>query len=476
MKTLARLICAIVILTALDAFGGSAGAAIAQGEKPAGVDAKAAQEARAKQAAERIVQWMESMPLVAKAMTAADVESLFARVSLLPTTPALEGAFGTSLAAAVAASDVSRSAFNEGALRDARSRLGAAMLKDGYLTRADGAIVKELRAEALAIDLALIDGAAATLAPIAQTKQLTELAKCVRRADAAAQTMVSSSIPLPFITVAPASAALATLDDRTRAVGGALLVSDAATRADLGERLSFAYFDGTILSANETALLVQKANRDQPEEQRVEGMELTGIAMTIQLGEVYAAASKVMRINASLEQAVSAQLTPFAAFSVISALDRPQPSRAARGVLRTVSELESAALALTGVTPEQSKSISDIATAWRLEDMPAGVAQIQVEADLMADLGSHAATVVASDPKTWKGSADESDRAATTQLSQKRKALLDARTAASARATTAISQILGSELAAQLTPAPKSKSTPTPKSTSPPTPAPKSTS
>lgn len=467
MTILAHIVTVIVIATGLDMFAASTSATVAQGDSPASVNSNATQESRAKQMAERSVQWAASLPLVAKPMSAADVEALFDRVALLPTVAPLDTTFRESLALAITASDASRRAFDEGALQEARTQIAATLASSGYLARAQGAVVKNLRAQALAIDLALIDSAATALASNPKAKDLAELAKCVRRADAAAETMVARSIPLPFVSVAPAFATLATFDDHTRQIrtaGRALLLSDAATRADLGERLSFAYFEGTILIAGETAVAVQKANHDQPEEKRLEGMELTGIAMTIQFGGIYAVASQVMRINASLEQAVSTQLPPLAAFAAIWALENPQPSRPSRGATRTMSELESAAISLAGVTSEQSKAITDIATAWRLEDMQASVARLQVEASLMADVGASAATIVASDPNTWNISRGESDgpsksAAKSAQLSEKRQAQSEARAAAMKRAVTAIEQVLGAELAAQLKPAAPAKST-----------------
>ncbi len=403
----------------------------------------------------QIAKMLESLPIVALPMTATTVQALMTRVGLLPTTAALEKPFADALTTAVAASDASRHSFAAGAFADATVQFTAKMEVEGYPSRSQGPLVKDLRAQALAIDLTLIASAAAAFGSDERTKGMIEQAKLMRRADAAAETMTKgTSFALPFTTVTPAFDALATLIDADRAATRALLLSDAASRAQLAERLSFAMFEGSVLMAGETAIGLQTAARDRPAgEPKIDGVELTGVAMLIQLGGLYSAASPLATLNAPLEQALQSQLPPTIAFAAISALESGPSRRPSRNSPRTIGELESAAIALAGVTAEQSTAIGNIATAWRLEEMQAYVTQTQSDGPMMREIGSYASGIVANDPKTWPiGGAAPAASAQLMQFTQKRQQHLIARRAAQDRAAKEIDQVLGAELAAQLTP------------------------
>ncbi len=283
------------------------------------VDSPNPTAAAADRKAKQIARMLESLPIVALPMTATAVEALMTRVGLLPATAALEKPVADAVTAAVAASDASRQAFATGPFADATLQFTAKMAAEGYPSRSQGPLVKDMRARVLAIDLTLIESAAAALGSNERTNGMIEQAKLMRRADAAAETMAkAASFALPFTTVTPAFNALVTLSDSDRVAMRALLLSDAAARAQLAERLSFAHFEGTALMAGETAIGLQIAARDRPAvEPKIEGMELMGVAMLIQLGGVYSAASSVATLNAQLEQALQSQLTPTIAFTLI---------------------------------------------------------------------------------------------------------------------------------------------------------------
>jgi hypothetical protein len=419
--------------------------------------------AAADRKAKQIARMLESLPIVALPMTATAVEALMTRVGLLPATAALEKPFADAVTAAVAVSDASRQTFATGPFADATLQFTAKMAAQGYPSRSQGPLVKDMRARVLAIDLTLIESAAAALGRDERINGMIEQAKLMRRADAAAETMAkAASFALPFTTVTPAFNALVTLSDSDRVAMRALLLSDAADRAQLAERLSFAHFEGTALMAGETAIGLQIAARDRPAvEPKIEGMELMGVAMLIQLGGVYSAASSVATLNAQLEQALQSQLTPTIAFTLISALESEPSSRQSRYAPRTIVELEAAAIALARVTAEQSIAISNIATAWRLEEVQSYLTKAQSDGPRMREIGLYASGIVVNDPTTWPiAGATPGASSKLTVLTQRSQQQLIARQEAQDRASKEIDQVLGAELAtelaAQLTP-PKQK-------------------
>jgi hypothetical protein len=419
--------------------------------------------AAADRKAKQIARMLESLPIVALPMTATAVEALMTRVGLLPATAALEKPFADAVTAAVAVSDASRQTFATGPFADATLQFTAKMAAQGYPSRSQGPLVKDMRARVLAIDLTLIESAAAALGRDERINGMIEQAKLMRRADAAAETMAkAASFALPFTTVTPAFNALVTLSDSDRVAMRALLLSDAADRAQLAERLSFAHFEGTALMAGETAIGLQIAARDRPAvEPKIEGMELMGVAMLIQLGGVYSAASSVATLNAQLEQALQSQLTPTIAFTLISALESGPSSRQSRYAPRTIVELEAAAIALARVTAEQSIAISNIATAWRLEEVQSYLTKAQSDGPRMREIGLYASGIVVNDPTTWPiAGATPGASSKLTVLTQRSQQQLIARQEAQDRASKEIDQVLGAELAtelaAQLTP-PKQK-------------------
>ena len=427
------------------------------------VDSPNPTAAAADRKAKQIARMLESLPIVALPMTATAVEALMTRVGLLPATAALEKPFADAVTAAVAASDASRQAFATGPFADATLQFTAKMAAEGYPSRSQGPLVKDMRARVLAIDLTLIESAAAALGSNERTNGMIEQAKLMRRADAAAETMAkAASFALPFTTVTPAFNALVTLSDSDRVAMRALLLSDAAARAQLAERLSFAHFEGTALMAGETAIGLQIAARDRPAvEPKIEGMELMGVAMLIQLGGVYSAASSVATLNAQLEQALQSQLTPTIAFTLISALESGPSIRQSRYAPRTIVELEAAAIALAGVTAEQSIAISKIATAWRLEEVQSYLTKAQSDGPMMREIGLYASGIVVNDPTTWPiAGATPGASSKLTVFTQRSQQQLIARQEAQDRASKEIDQVLGAELAtelaAQLTP-PKQK-------------------
>ena len=427
------------------------------------VDSPNPKAAAADRKAKQIARMLESLPIVALPMTATAVEALMTRVGLLPATAALEKPFADAVTAAVAASDASRQAFATGPFADATLQFTAKMAAEGFPSRSQGPLVKDMRARVLAIDLTLIESAAAALGSNERTNGMIEQAKLMRRADAAAETMAkAASFALPFTTVTPAFNALVTLSDSDRVAMRALLLSDAADRAQLAERISFAHFEGTALMAGETAIGLQIAARDRPAvEPKIEGMELMGVAMLIQLGGVYSAASSVATLNAQLEQALQSQLTPTIAFTLISALESGPSIRQSRYAPRTIVELEAAAIALAGVTAEQSIAISNIATAWRLEEVRAYLTKAQSDSPMMREIGLYASGIVVNDPTTWPiAGATPGASSKLTVFTQRSQQQLIARQEAQDRASKEIDQVLGAELAtelaAQLTP-PKQK-------------------
>ncbi len=427
------------------------------------VDSPNPKAAAADRKAKQIARMLESLPIVALPMTATAVEALMTRVGLLPATAALEKPFADAVTAAVAASDASRQAFATGPFADATLQFTAKMAAEGFPSRSQGPLVKDMRARVLAIDLTLIESAAAALGSNERTNGMIEQAKLMRRADAAAETMAkAASFALPFTTVTPAFNALVTLSDSDRVAMRALLLSDAAARAQLAERLSFAHFEGTALMAGETAIGLQIAARDRPAvEPKIEGMELMGVAMLIQLGGVYSAASSVATLNAQLEQALQSQLTPTIAFTLISALESGPSIRQSRYAPRTIVELEAAAIALAGVTAEQSIAISKIATAWRLEEVQSYLTKAQSDGPMMREIGLYASGIVVNDPTTWPiAGATPGASSKLTVFTQRSQQQLIARQEAQDRASKEIDQVLGAELAtelaAQLTP-PKQK-------------------
>lgn len=427
------------------------------------VDSPNLTAAAADRKAKQIARMLESLPIVALPMTATAVEALMTRVGLLPATAALEKPFADAVTAAVAVSDASRQTFATGPFADATLQFTAKMAAEGYPSRSQGPLVKDMRARVLAIDLTLIESAAAALGSDERINGMIEQAKLMRRADAAAETMAkAASFALPFTTVTPAFNALVTLNDSDRVAMRALLLSDAADRAQLAERLSFAHFEGTALMAGETAIGLQIAARDRPAvEPKIEGMELMGVAMLIQLGGVYSAASSVATLNAQLEQALQSQLTPTIAFTLISALESGPSSRQSRYAPRTIVELEAAAIALARVTAEQSIAISNIATAWRLEEVQAYLAKAQSDGPMMREIGSYASGIVVNDPTTWPiAGATPGASSKLTVFTQRSQQQLIARREAQDLAAKEIDQVLGAELAtelaAQLTP-PKQK-------------------
>ena len=427
------------------------------------VDSPNPKAAAADRKAKQIARMLESLPIVALPMTATAVEALMTRVGLLPATAALEKPFADAVTAAVAASDASRQAFATGPFADATLQFTAKMAAEGFPSRSQGPLVKDMRARVLAIDLTLIESAAAALGSNERTNGMIEQAKLMRRADAAAETMAkAASFALPFTTVTPAFNALVTLSDSDRVAMRALLLSDAAARAQLAERLSFAHFEGTALMAGETAIGLQIAARDRPAvEPKIEGMELMGVAMLIQLGGVYSAASSVATLNAQLEQALQSQLTPTIAFTLISALESGPSIRQSRYAPRTIVELEAAAIALAGVTAEQSIAISKIATAWRLEEVQSYLTKAQSDGPMMREIGLYASGIVVNDPTTWPiAGATPGASSKLTVFTQRSQQQLIARQEAQDRASKEIDEVLGAELAtelaAQLTP-PKQK-------------------
>ena len=423
------------------------------------VDSPNPKAAAADRKAKQIARLLESLPIVALPMTATAVEALMTRVGLLPATAALEKPFADAVTAAVAASDASRQAFATGPFADATLQFTAKMAAEGFPSRSQGPLVKDMRARVLAIDLTLIESAAAALGSNERTNGMIEQAKLMRRADAAAETMAkAASFALPFTTVTPAFNALVTLSDSDRVAMRALLLSDAADRAQLAERISFAHFEGTALMAGETAIGLQIAARDRPAvEPKIEGMELMGVAMLIQLGGVYSAASSVATLNAQLEQALQSQLTPTIAFTLISALESGPSIRQSRYAPRTIVELEAAAIALARVTAEQSIAISNIATAWRLEEVRAYLTKAQSDSPMMREIGLYASGIVVNDPTTWPiAGATPGASSKLTVFTQRSQQQLIARQEAQDRASKEIDQVLGAELAAQLTP-PKQK-------------------
>lgn len=427
------------------------------------VDSPNPKAAAADRKAKQIARMLESLPIVALPMTATAVEALMTRVGLLPATAALEKPFADAVTAAVAASDASRQAFATGPFADATLQFTAKMAAEGFPSRSQGPLVKDMRARVLAIDLTLIESAAAALGSNERTNGMIEQAKLMRRADAAAETMAkAASFALPFTTVTPAFNALVTLSDSDRVAMRALLLSDAADRAQLAERISFAHFEGTALMAGETAIGLQIAARDRPAvEPKIEGMELMGVAMLIQLGGVYSAASSVATLNAQLEQALQSQLTPTIAFTLISALESGPSIRQSRYAPRTIVELEAAAIALARVTAEQSIAISNIATAWRLEEVRAYLTKAQSDSPMMREIGLYASGIVVNDPTTWPiAGATPGASSKLTVFTQRSQQQLIARQEAQDRASKEIDQVLGAELAtelaAQLTP-PKQK-------------------
>ena len=417
------------------------------------VDSPNLTAAAADRKAKQIARMLESLPIVALPMTATAVEALMTRVGLLPATAALEKPVADAVTAAVAASDASRQAFATGPFADATLQFTAKMAAEGYPSRSQGPLVKDMRARVLAIDLTLIESAAAALGSNERTNGMIEQAKLMRRADAAAETMAkAASFALPFTTVTPAFNALVTLSDSDRVAMRALLLSDAAARAQLAERLSFAHFEGTALMAGETAIGLQIAARDRPAvEPKIEGMELMGVAMLIQLGGVYSAASSVATLNAQLEQALQSQLTPTIAFTLISALESGPSIRQSRYAPRTIVELEAAAIALAGVTAEQSIAISKIATAWRLEEVQSYLTKAQSDGPMMREIGLYANGIVVNDPTTWPiAGATPGASSKLTVFTQRSQQQLIARQEAQDLAAKEIDQVLGAELATEL--------------------------
>lgn len=439
--------------------GGSKIAIAQTAEKPA-VPAVAPTPEERKAA--QIKQIIDRMPIVAKPMTAADVEVLFKRVGLLPLEDSAQKPFADWLALAVATSDESRNAFKDGPFKEASVKFSAKIETEGCPSRDQGSLIKELRAQVLAIDIALITTTAAPIAANAvaadanaAVMRLIEQAKWLRRADAADETILKGAFPLPFATITPAFAVIEPLPVHQFTAARALLLSDAAARADLAERLSYAILEGFVLMAGETAIAVQTAARNMAEGEKIDGLELTGVALSIQVGAVSDAMSTMANLNVALEQAIQSQFSPRVAYEVIQTLDsglmRNPAFRSA--TVRTISDLETSALALAGITPEQSRSISDIATAWRSVEVQTFISQLQTDVPLMAQLAAVARGIVASDPKTWSGGKGTSSaQEKLNQMSIKRNEQGISRRAASDRATKAIEQVLGQELWLQLNP------------------------
>ena len=435
-------------------------------EKPPAVaTAPTAEERKAAQ----IKKMLDRLPIVTKPMTGTDVEALFNRVGLLPLAESAQKPFADWLALAVTTSDASRVMFEDGPFKEASVKFSAKIETEGYPSRDQGPLIKELRGQALAIDIALITAAAAPIAANASTigasaaaLHMIEQAKLMRRADAADETIMKSGIAIPFATVTPAFSMLGSLDPTQIAAARALLLSDAAMRADLAERVSYAALEEFVLMAGETAIAIQTAARNLPEAERIDGVELTGIAMAIQMGPLYGASSPLANLNAPLEEAFQAQYSPTVAYDVIRALESgpmrsPPPLRGAQ----TIPDLEVAALALAGITAEQQKSITDIATRWRSAEVQSFVRQAQWDGPLMAQFVAATSGVVASDPTTWPSAARSSNAAAKLdQMVLKRNEQLQSRRDASDRSTKEIEQVVGAELWSQPNPQPNQKPSP----------------
>lgn len=392
-----------------------------------------------------------AMPLVAIPMTAADLERIFTDVGLLPVAKTNRKSFDEALAGALAIATASREALNEGEYKRLVDAITASIVADGSAASGQVGMTKALRANALAIELTLLDAAAQAIVPSPDSDVESRLrwAQALRRADAAQETMsASSTIAVGFISVASALPELAALPPDSIQKARATLLSDGPARAEIAEQLSLAVLESGALRSNQTTNQMQvELTTALAKGIAVDPKALEQIALALSSRNVFAPAAKLARLDVMLVQSIIAGFPSATAFEIASSLERAAPSaRFISGRMMRVPQFARDALALPTITTEQAKAVSAALAEWQSADLTSYVAILQGDADLMSAAAAFAKSINPQDSQTWQigGASPTSHRFA--QQDAKRLELVNARRGIAKATREKLEVILGPEL------------------------------
>ncbi len=401
------------------------------------------------------------MPLVAAALTQKGVERLLTQVGVLPLPDAECAAFVQKLDAAVTAADLARSELNAGEYTALVAALDAAQRAGEYPSAAEVALTRSLRAKALAIDLALLDAAAhatGTFDDVARER--LRGAQLLRRAEAAAETIGQvSSLPVAFISVAPAFEAIATLAGEQRSAARTLLLADADPRAEFAEQLSLALLEGIVLLPQRNTHEIQvglttalaKGTAVDPEVLKL-------IAMALSMRTAFAPASEIAKLDGLMVQALIASLPPAIAHEAISALEYSSPS-ATRGVRpgSRVMQIAHEASALPSITAGQRDEIASVLSAWKRSEDESVLSLLQSSAEFVGAGYAFSKSMKLNDSQTWPIGESTPTLLRFQQLMAKRSEGLQARRALAKSTRERFEAILGPELWKLVAPNPTAK-------------------
>ena len=402
-----------------------------------------------------------SLPLVAKPMSAADVETLFNRVGLLPFPEDQRVVLGTqfnkSLAEVIVIADLSRAALNEGEYKKIVDSLAASNAADEPTSIAQRNMIKSLRAKAIEIDLTLINSAAQGLAkkldPTAQ--KMLDTAQLLRRTDAAAETMRSvNGMQLPFVTISsglPSSTKLVgkELDDAR-----AILFSDADARAGFAERISLGVLEVESFDRAKAIHDMQVGLTNAlAAEITIDPVALQNMMTAFQMRGVFTPANELAKLDMALVQSIESKLPLNIAFEMISSLENPQRDIAASGSRAMyITQLTSKILALPKLSVQQSQSVRAAFEKWQRMDIQSFVSQLQIDAVLFESSASVSKSIVIGDSQTWQINPVSPAMQRFQQQSEKRVQVIKARRTAAKNMPKEFEAILGPELWAAFAP------------------------
>ncbi len=393
---------------------------------------------------------VESLPLVAAPMGASEVERLFTDVGLLPIAEPHRAAFDKALAAAIATATASRAVVDEGEYKRLVGALASSITMDGNAASGQIAMVKAVRANALAIEFTLLDAAArAASNHVDDREKRLRWAQSMRRADVAAQTLpAGGTLAIPFLTVTAAFPATANLTGENATRARELILADSAARAEITEQLSLALLEGGPLFARNIMHEMQvELATALAKGVAVEPSTLEQIALALAARSAFAPAGELARLDAMLVQSIATTLSPALAFDIASRLESSSPSATLiSGRMMRIPQFARDALALPTLTADQSKALTTALAEWQSADLTSYTAMLQGDGELMSAAAVFAKSINPNDSQSWQVGAASPTSQRFTQQSAKRVERVTARRALAKSTREKFEAILGAEL------------------------------
>ncbi len=398
---------------------------------------------------------VESLPLVAPPIGAREVERLLTDCGLLPVAESNRKSFEDALAAAHASATASRQALDDGEYKRIVDAIAASIVADGNAASGQVAAIKAMRANALAIELTLIDASARAALraapPSAQGNDFEKRlhwAQSMRRSDVAAQTLTpGGTLAIPFLAVTAACPELATLTGESAARARETLFVDGDARAERSEQLSLALLEGGPLFARDIMheMQVELAGA-LAKGVAVEPTTLEQIALALAARSAFAPAGELARLDVMLMQSIAASLAPAVAFNIASRLESSSPSATLiGGRMMRIPQFARDALALATITPDQSKALTAAFTEWQSADLTMYIAILQGDGELMTAAAAFAKSINPNDSQSWQVGAASATSQRFAQQTAKRVERVNARRALAKATRERFEAILGPE-------------------------------